>query len=713
MYKILLKNKINLLFLLISFLCLINVVGIDNVSFKSTEWLYIGESSQHQLGWHFFKNDIWRFPLGNNPNYGDGFSNSIVFSDAIPILALFFKSLKSFIPGNFQYFSFWYFICFFLQLFFSFKIIKKFTDSDLYSVIGSFFFLISPIFIYRVDEHVALASQWLLLFALYLGLTQKIDKAKLLWILLIILSSLINLYFTAMVVAVYSLLRMFNLKFEKEIFFELIKDFFIMALLLFLTLYVVGYFEIRVADSLSAAFGKYKLNLLSFIDPVNSIFNISWSWFLPDIKLSRSEEIEGFNYFGLGQIAMFLFVFTLFFNKNNETNLFSIKNNREIKAFILISFLFTLWALSNKISFGSYTLVEIPLNKYMLGAFSLFATTGRMFWIVNYFLLILSIITIYKCFKKKTSLLIIALFLIIQVADTSVGLKEKIRLFTPSKSAIVLKDQIWVDLFTKYKIIKTTYPVGWSRLLGNFAYSMEYHNIEKTNIVNLGRSNRKASSKTRYYLYDNFRKKNLTSDTVYIVDNLGHMRHLKYLFFKNENVGFFYRDNVWAMVMNEKERMNDNDKKAFDEIKFKLLAINEKKNLSFEDKDSYYGFGWSHNQGKPGLWSEGPTSTLLFRTKENYGNLILEISCRPYITKKNNILEFDIYVNDSLNKNMKLTNNNQDEKIEILIDEKLTENNEIKIDFNFKNLVSPYEVLESPDSRKLGILMKNIKINPV
>ena len=711
MYKILFKNKINLLFLLISLLCLINVVGIDNVSFKSTEWLYIGESSQHQLGWHFFKNDIWRFPLGSNPNYGDEFSNSIVFSDAIPILALFFKSLKSFIPGNFQYFSFWYFICFFLQLFFSFKIIKKFTDSDLYSVIGSFFFLISPIFIYRVDLHLALASQWLLLFGLYLGLTQKIDKTKLLWILLIILSSLINLYFTVMIVTAYSLLRIFNLKFEKESFYKLIKDFFIMTLLLFLTLYVGGYFEIRVADSLSAAFGKYKLNLLSFFDPVNSVANTPWSWFLPNIELSRGEEIEGFNYFGLGQILMFLFVFTLFLNKNNKTNLFSIKNNKEIKAFILISCLFTLWALSNKISFGTYTLVEIPLNKYIFGAFSMFATTGRMFWIVNYFLLILSIIIIYKCFNEKKSLLIITLFLIIQVADTSAGLKDKIKSFSPSKRAFFLKDQIWSDLFTKYKIVKTTYPVGWSRLVHSFAYSMEYYNIEKTNIVNLGRSNRKVSSETRYYLYDNFEKKKLASDTVYIVDNLGHMRHLKYLFFKNENVGFFYRDNIWAMVMNEKERMNDNDKKIFNAVKPKLLAINEKKNLNFEDKDSYYGFGWSHNLGKSGIWSEGPMSTLLFRTEENYRNLKLEIFCRPYITKKNSIIEFDIYVNDSLNKNMKLTNNNQDEKIEILIDEKLIENNEIKIDFNFKNLVSPYEVLESPDSRKLGILMKNIKIS--
>ncbi len=29
---------------------------------------------------------------------------------------------------------------------------------------------------------------------------------------------------------------------------------------------------------------------------------------------------------------------------------------------------------------------------------------------------------------------------------------------------------------------------------------------------------------------------------------------------------------------------------------------------------------------------------------------------------------------------------------------------------NVKNPISPYEVLESPDSRKLGILVKNIKL---
>ena len=70
-------------------------------------------------------------------------------------------------------------------------------------------------------------------------------------------------------------------------------------------------------------------------------------------------------------------------------------------------------------------------------------------------------------------------------------------------------------------------------------------------------------------------------------------------------------------------------------------------------------------------------------------------------------------MNNSFNKNVKLTNNNQDETFEILINKKIIKNNEIKIDFNFKKPISPYEVLEGPDSRKLGILVKNIKISPV
>ena len=448
------------------------------------------------------------------------------------------------------------------------------------------------------------------------------------------------------------MLRIINLNFDKENFYKLIKDFFIITTLLLLTLYVIGYFQVRIGDILGVGFGFYKLNLLSIFDPVISVNNISWAWFLPDIKLSTGEELEGFNYFGLGQIMMLLFTLFIFINKNNKANLFSIKNNKEIKTFILISLFLTFWALSNKISFGSYTLVEIPLNKYIFAALSIAKATGRLFWLVNYFLVMLYIIIIYKCFKEKNSLLIISLFLIIQIADTSAGIKNRINLFTPIKK-VILKDKIWDNLFQRHKIVKTTYPWSYPGTVTHFSYAMEKYNIEKTNLAILGRINRKAAAEAKYQLYDNFRKKNLASNTVYVVPSLGHLRHLKYIF-NNENIGFFYRDNIWSMVRDEKDLMSDNDKKIFNKIKPELLKINEKKNLYFEGNDNYYGFGWSHNFRKTGVWSEGQMSTLFFRTEKNYGDLKLEIFCRPYITKKNNILEFDIYVNNSLYKNMKL-----------------------------------------------------------
>ena len=102
-----------------------------------------------------------------------------------------------------------------------------------------------------------------------------------------------------------------------------------------------------------------------------------------------------------------------------------------------------------------------------------------------------------------------------------------------------------------------------------------------------------------------------------------------------------------------------------------------------------------------------------FKTNKKYGDLKLEILYDAYITKKNDTLEFGIYINNSFNKNMKLTNNNQNKKFEIIIKKELINEDEIKIDFNFTNPVSPFEVFESPDSRKLGILIKNIKIESI
>ena len=129
------------------------LLGYDNFNFSNQSWLINGDLAQYQLGWKFYRDDIWRFPLGLNPNYGITNSSSIIYSDSIPLFAVFFKIFRSFLSEEFQYFSFWIFICIYLQALFSFKIIYYFTKNTPYSLVSSLFFIFSTILIYRSGIH--------------------------------------------------------------------------------------------------------------------------------------------------------------------------------------------------------------------------------------------------------------------------------------------------------------------------------------------------------------------------------------------------------------------------------------------------------------------------------------------------------------------------------------------------------------------------------
>ena len=62
--------KIHFLSFLISVLFTLYLLGFEYIKPNNIDWLYLGDLSQYQLGWEFFRDDEWRFPLGANPNYG-------------------------------------------------------------------------------------------------------------------------------------------------------------------------------------------------------------------------------------------------------------------------------------------------------------------------------------------------------------------------------------------------------------------------------------------------------------------------------------------------------------------------------------------------------------------------------------------------------------------------------------------------------------------
>ena len=190
--------------------------------------------------WKYFFNDVWRFPIGLNPNLGSGQGGSIIYSGSIPLLSIFFKLIKNLLPGNFHYFSLWIFLCFLLQSLFSYLLIKRFTKDDAYALIGSIFFITAPILINTVGIHIALLGQWFILLSFYIQSTVS-NKKTIYWIFIILLSSLVQFYFTTMLYLMYSIFKFDELLKNKN-FFNFIKELLIPISFLLPLMYIFGLF---------------------------------------------------------------------------------------------------------------------------------------------------------------------------------------------------------------------------------------------------------------------------------------------------------------------------------------------------------------------------------------------------------------------------------------------------------------------------------------
>jgi hypothetical protein len=696
------NNKyIYLFFLVFSLLLTVLFVGVENFWFNKISWLYgSGDLSNAQLSWQFYKNDVWRFPLGKNPNYGLEVANSIIFTDNIPLLALLFKLIKPIIYNNFQYFSFWIFICFYLQVFFSFKILKKFTQDNLFSFLGSLIFLFCPFLLFRLTHHFSLGAHWIILYAFYIVYFLPNKEKEAHWFFVIFISLVVHLYFTVMIILIYffsileSLVEKGKIKsnitnFTSKIFFSLI------------IMYVVGYFESSPINAVSSGYGLFKIDLFSFFDPQLDNSQ-SWSLFLKNLP---GTHLEGFTYIGLGNILLTSLSLTLLI-KNKiflESKSLSFKILRPLNICFLVFFI---WSLSTNISLLGYEILNLDLPKYLFALLSIFSSTGRFAWPVIYFILFIAVFCIYKNLYRNKALCLILLLLVVQISDISVGIfknslnSKKILSSDP-------KNEIWELIDKNFEEIRTTYLFNnYGPLFSKFSPILGNLKNIKTDIILNAAMDRVKAAKVRYQLARNINDEELISTRAYLVDNLGHLKQLKKHFLK-KNYGFLYRDNFWIILPGQKRLMNENDYNELNKIPISQVEFDKEYNLNF--MGDFLGFGWSHNFGKPGVWSEGEYSYLLFKLPKSKKELNLKLKFDSYIKNLNENFLVKILINEKIADTIYLNNKNNAE-INLY---KFNNASEILIKFQFENLVSPWESFESPDARKLGILLKSFVVEEI
>ena len=276
------------------------------------------------------------------------------------------------------------------------------------------------------------------------------------------------------------------------------------------------------------------------------------------------------------------------------------------------------------------------------------------------------------------------------------------------KKKIVLDDPLWKKIEKNYKVASSTQiksvPTDFYHLLGFLKKAPI-----KTEIAYLGRVNRQKLAELRYSNNNNFYSKKLPENKFYIINNRGHLNHLKILF-ENKNVGFVLRDNIWLLLPNLKSLMNKNDKNELVKVEITKIFKNKKivfKNANFINKSGIFGLGWSYNVAEQSLWSDGQRSSIIFKPEKNIEKFKLILDVEAYIRPKNKVQEVNIFVNGIFEKKIIFDESLKRNKF-LDIEIKNSNKNFVLVEFYITNPKSPFDILESVDARKKGIKINSL-----
>lgn len=198
-----LRRLYNLRFLLLSqlltSLCLLVLLPTDYLNPFNVSWINgSGDFEQHYIGWLFYKiTPLFNVPLFSIPAYGDIHTNSIIYTDSIPLASLAAKILSLIIHKEFQFFGIYAFFSLLLTSLFAYRYLCLSGVSQHISSIVSVLFAITPVILFRTTGHTALTSHWLIIYALLLSRFSHYRLLK--WFFVLQVALLTHLYLFVMV----------------------------------------------------------------------------------------------------------------------------------------------------------------------------------------------------------------------------------------------------------------------------------------------------------------------------------------------------------------------------------------------------------------------------------------------------------------------------------------------------------------------------------
>lgn len=478
-------------------------------------WLYWGDPSTSYLGWQFFrKTPLIQFPIGASPNYGVGFSSSIMFTDSVPLIAIPLKYLSYLLPYEFQYFGLWILAAFVLQAWFAWKMLSHFISNLPILLFGVMLFTNAPTLIYRMvhegSGHIGFIGQFLILWAICLYLDEVPTKK---WVPILVITPLIWIGFIPIILILYVCgitqqiySRSIPLEHKVVAMFASVLS---TSILVIGTLWLTGGLE--VSEFADSGFGYYRTSLTSLFDPqIPGLF--SFSQIIPDLHNLPGSQ-EGFAFLGVPSLFL-IFASLVFFRKHSP-----LLHQKYLFLFFGV-IVMGVFSLSNRVSILGRELFVYPIPREVLQIISPFRASGRFVWPFVYVAMLFAVTSISGLLANKKRFLAVLLLVLaaIQLID-SVPVYRNVRdrysviAFTPR-----LTSPMWDTLAQNYDHIVAIPPLnndpGWFEL----ALLADKWGMS-TNTTYLARFSQQKFTTAATKAQNNLNKLSFDQKTLYVITN--------------------------------------------------------------------------------------------------------------------------------------------------------------------------------------------------
>ena len=421
-------------------ICFLAIYGIKVLDSSYTDWLFASEQDlyQHYIGWCHYRNTPWQFPIGMIDSLAKPLSVSIIWTDSIPLFALFFKLFSPFLPIEFQYFGFFGLFSFSMQGGFSALLIGRLTHRKSLGLLGALLCILSFPMLQRMFYHTALGSQWLIFLSLYVWLERRrwkgIGKICLIWAGIGALTVSLHSYFLPMtgILMMGMAIHLYLEERDKKRSLGIISSYIGGAAA---GLWTWGAFE-GSSSQVGEGLGTFSSNLNTFYNSQGH------SSLLKGLPLYFDWQEEGFGYLGLGGLflvgIMALFPLrrvVLVYKGQAYPSLTGKGMLKECKKAVkrhpfrlllfLASFILFCYAVSPIVTWNEIEIIHVPLPSFVERMLNIFRSSGRLIWLPMYMIILTSIVFLHRRLRGRESFFLLLLAVLLQWIDIREYAMEK------------------------------------------------------------------------------------------------------------------------------------------------------------------------------------------------------------------------------------------------------------------------------------------------